>query len=92
MTNTENTYDLVLITRDEKAEQVDSIKSAITGFNGKVTDEKKWGKKKFAYPIKKEGVGYYFKWTVSLEAGTIATLKRKLDLDENVLRYLLIKQ
>lgn len=92
MTNTGNTYDLVIITRDEKAEQMDAVKGMITGFDGKVTAEKKWGKKKFAYPIKKEGTGYYQSWTVSLGAPHIASFKRKLDLDENVLRYLLIKQ
>lgn len=92
MSQTENTYDLVLITRDEKTDQLDALKKLVSGASGTVHKENKWGKKKLAYPIKKEGVGYYFKWTVSLEAGTIATLKRKLDLDENVLRYLLIKQ
>ena len=91
MTNQGSIYDLVLITKDEKAEQIDAIKAVITGFDGKVTAEKKWGKKRFAYPIKKESIGYYQAWTVSLGSTHIAPFKRKLDLDENVLRYLLIK-
>lgn len=85
-------YELVLITRDEKAEQIDSVKKVITSLEGKVTAERKWGKKKFAYPIKKESTGYYQTWMVTLGSPQIAPFKRKLDLDENVLRYLFIKK
>lgn len=87
-----NTYELVLITRDEKPEQLDSVKTVITSLEGNVSEERKWGKKRFAYPIKKESTGYYQTWMVSLGSTHVSPFKRKLDLDENVLRYLFIKK
>ncbi|OGK17266.1 30S ribosomal protein S6 [Candidatus Roizmanbacteria bacterium RIFCSPHIGHO2_02_FULL_40_13b] len=85
-------YELVYIARDEADTATDKVKSYITGSKGTVEGERKWGKKRFAYPIKKETSGFYFLWDISMGQDTIAPFKRKLDLDENVLRYLLIKK
>lgn len=86
-----NTYELVLIARDEQPEQIDKVKNVISGFEGTVTNERTWGKKRFAYPIQKQSAGYYQLWTVTLGSAHVAPFKRKLDLDENILRYLLIR-
>ncbi len=85
-------YELVLITRDEKPEQLDAVKSLVTTNEGSIKEERKWGKKRFAYPINKVSTGFYQTWMVSMGAQNVAPFKRKLDLDENVLRYLFIKK
>ncbi len=57
----------------------------------KVIEFKEMGRKKLAYPIKKEVSGYYFVMTVEATHETIAEFDRKVSINENVLRHLIIK-
>jgi small subunit ribosomal protein S6 len=51
----------------------------------------KWGRKKFAYPIKKKYTGYYVSIEFSTTANDIVTkLDRAYHLDESVLRFLTV--
>ena len=49
------------------------------------------GRKKLAYPIKKEVSGYYFVMNVEATHETLAEFDRKVTINENVLRHLIIK-
>ena len=57
---------------------------------GKVLAARRWEERKLAYPIKQRRRGTYLLSYAELEAGGIATLRRELDLTENVLRYLIL--
>ena len=57
----------------------------------KVIEFKEMGRKKLAYPIKKEVSGYYFVMTVEADHETIAEFDRKVSINENILRHLIIK-
>ena len=57
----------------------------------KVIEFKEMGRKKLAYPIKKEVSGYYFVMTVEATHETIAEFDRKVSINENILRHLIIK-
>ena len=57
----------------------------------KVIEFKEMGRKKLAYPIKKEVSGYYFVMTVEATHEIIAEFDRKVSINENVLRHLIIK-
>lgn len=84
-----NLYDLALIVKDQ-AEAPQEIEKIITDFQGKVEDQKKWEKRELAYPIRKETTGIYFFWTLKLGADKVSEFKKKLSLNENVLRFLLL--
>lgn len=58
---------------------------------GTLIKSEKWGKKDCAYPIKKHTSGYYFEWKIMMDQKKISAFKKKMDYDEEVLRYLLIK-
>ena len=49
------------------------------------------GRKKLAYPINKEVSGYYYVMTVEADRETIHEFDRKVSINENVLRHLIIK-
>ena len=57
----------------------------------KVIEFKEMGRKKLAYPINKEVSGYYFVMTVEATHDTIKEFDRKVSINENVLRHLIIK-
>jgi len=85
-----NFYELVFILKEDKEEILNKIKQTILDFKGEIISQEKWGKKTFAYRIKKLSYGYYFLWKIKLMKNKVQEFKRKLDLDENIIRYLLL--
>jgi ribosomal protein S6 len=67
------------------------LQKSVTDLKGKVTAEETWGKKNFYFPIKKQTSGVYLQWKIELGLRQVSDLKKKLDYDENVLRYLLLQ-
>ena len=64
----------------------------ISSLEGKITLENYWGKKKFAYPIKHEYYGYYGLYEFDLERASIAEINNKLRLDNDIVRFLIVKK
>lgn len=67
------------------------VQKLITDNKSKVIEFKDMGRKKLAYPIKKELSGYYYVMTAEADHDTIAEFDRKVSINENVLRHLIIK-
>ncbi len=88
----ESTFILVP-TLDAKgvAREVETVKELITSHGGEVTAEKEWGRRRLAYPIRdfQEGVYHILRFTLGNDG--LQELGRRFKLNENVLRYLLIK-
>lgn len=82
-------YDLVFIVKDENDNALKNVQKSIFELNGEITSQDKWGGKNFYFPIKKHTSGFYLQWNVKLEKKAVVGLKKKLEYDENVLRYLL---
>lgn len=91
-----NSYLLTLVLKpeiEEKArkELLDSITKKITGSEGKVEKEDLWGKRPLAYPIKKQKAGFFAHFEIQADPKGAKGLDKSLDLEEDVLRYLLIR-
>lgn len=87
-------YEVMTITKlalgDAGAKKVvDQVKEAITSLKGEVTEEVSWGKRKFAYPINHDTEGYYDVLKFEMEGANIEKLKSKLNLMEDLVRYLI---
>ncbi len=84
---------IVKATQDssEVSKTADAMKTIITDNKSKVADFKELGEKKLAYPIKKEINGYYYVMTVEATHEAVSEFNRKAQLDERVLRHLIIK-
>ena len=59
--------------------------------NAEVVDVAKWGKRRLAYPINDKPEGYYTIVTFKSEPAYPAELERRFNIDEDILRYLVIK-
>ena len=69
----------------------ESMKTIVTDNKGKVVEFNELGEKKLAYPIKKEMNGYYYVMQVEANKEAITEFDRKVKLDENILRHLIIR-
>ena len=90
-------YEVMFIVRntieDDAIKAVaDSLQGIITTGKGKIIEFKEMGKRKLAYPIKKELTGTYYVMTVEANHDTIKEFDRKVLINENVLRHLVIKK
>ena len=69
---------------------VDKVKEVITKNGGEIMELVKWGRKRFAYPIKKKNNGFYVLCEFASPGSLVAKLERSFLLDENVIRFLII--
>lgn len=59
--------------------------------NGEVTKIDRWGKRKLAYPIRKQFEGYYVYMTFDSEPSEIVNIKRTLGYNEQILRFIILR-
>ena len=90
-------YEIMFIVKNTIEDEIvkktaDSLKELITNDKGNIIDFKEMGKRKLAYPIKKEVTGTYYVMTVEANHDTIKEFNRKVSINENVLRHLIIKK
>ena len=82
-------YEMILLLPEE-AESIE-IKKYVTSLKGKIEKEEKWGKRILAYPIKKITSAYYIYYLLDIEQDKIKELKKQLNFNEKLIRYLLLK-
>jgi len=78
------------LSQEEVAAQTDKVRSFINELVGEIKTEKLWEKRRLAYPIKKHGFGFYVTAEFNLLPENIIELDKKIKLEQNVLRHLLI--
>jgi small subunit ribosomal protein S6 len=88
-------YECVFIIRqDLSTTQVDTITNElcaiITDHKGSVHKQEYWGLKTMAYKIKKNRKGHYVMLNFEADAATVAEFDRRIGLNEDVLRSLII--
>lgn len=87
-------YELtVLIHPDLEADletPLKKVRDIITSADGNIIREDNWGKKKLAYPIKREEFGVYVYMDVSLPADAPLKISNIFNITDEVLRYLLV--
>ncbi len=87
-------YELVCVIHpelDENAFQgvIEKIKGWIGETGGNVDRVEVWGRKRLAYPIRKQREGQFALFNIGLEPAATATLDQNLRFLEPVMRYLL---
>lgn len=91
-----NKYEIMFIVKttmesDAASKIADTYKKLISDLKGDVTNFKDMGQRKLAYPINKEINGFYYVMNFNATSELIKELDRKLRLDENVLRHMIIR-
>ena len=70
---------------------VSKFKDKIESHKGKFLYVENWGKKKLSYPIDKQKYGTYVMCQYSIDGGFVKGLSQDLELNPNILRYLVTK-
>ena len=88
-------YELVFIAHPDLDENgltdlINKVRGWITDSGGEVLKTDLWGKRKLAYPIRKQREGQYVLLNSKMAASFGITLERNLRFTEPVLRFLLI--
>jgi small subunit ribosomal protein S6 len=58
---------------------------------GEIKNTDNWGKRKLAYPIKKQEHGIYVFYTIDLPPQSIQKIESVLNITEEVIRFLIVK-
>jgi small subunit ribosomal protein S6 len=75
---------------DKIEAQIQKYVAFLTKNGSEIKNIDRWGRKKFAYQIKKKHTGYYVSIEFASGPDIVAKLDRAYHLDENVLRFLTI--
>ena len=96
-------YELMVVLSPQTADEelagaLDQVSGYITGAGGEVTEvlrENPWGRRRLAYPIRKDGhdlrEGFYAIYHFRSNAQRITDLERSLKLNDRVLRHIVVK-
>lgn len=76
---------------DETAALVAKFKE-LAESRGTVTEVEEWGKRKLAYPINDLEEGYYVLMTFTADPAFPAELDRKMRIDTNVMRSIIVSK
>ena len=84
-------YECMIVTKGEDENYVDKFADIIKEMQGIVEMVDKWGKKRLAYPIQDFDEALYALIKYVATPMVTKELDRKLKLDENVLRHIIIR-
>ena len=90
-------YELVLVVSPDVGDEgfpatVERVSKFINDRGGAVKEVDQWGRRRLAYPIKRFTEGFYAVTHFSLEPTQVRALEGNLDLAEDVLRHLVVRQ
>ena len=67
------------------------VEKIFTDNGGKVANVDNWGKRKLAYPIKKNESAVYVFYTVELPAESVRKIESILNITDEVVRFLIVR-
>jgi small subunit ribosomal protein S6 len=70
---------------------VDKAKGWVSAAGGQVTQVDLWGRRRLAYPIRKQSEGQYILMQTQMEATGTRELERNMRLTEQVMRFQVIR-
>ena len=90
-------YELTIVLSGKAtAAKIKSIKEKIdnfiSAFKGKIEKVDEWGKIDLAYKIEDNSSGNFLHYNIELEPGNIKSLSDKLKMEEEIIRYLLVRK
>jgi small subunit ribosomal protein S6 len=87
-------YEMVVLLHPDLEMDVDApiakIEKLITNGGGSITKRDNWGKKRLAYPVKKQSFGVYVYFELDLDPQSVRSLESSLLITEEVIRFLLV--
>lgn len=89
-------YELTVLIHPDLEVDLDAplakVRDIVKNAGGEIVKEDNWGKKKLAYSINREDFAVYVYMDVKLPADAPLKISNTLNITDEVLRYLLVKQ
>lgn len=89
-------YEIMIITSTRVGEnydnEIEKYTEIINTNGGELKNVEKWGEKRLAYEISDMNSGLYSLLSFKGDKKTITELDRRMKIDENVLRHMIIRQ
>ena len=79
------------LSSNELSNELKNHTDMISELNGNVVYQESWGMRNLAYPIKNNKKAFYEFMNIEIPQENIDVMNSKLNLNENVIRYLSIK-
>jgi len=76
------------LTEEVATQTIDRLREVITKMGGQMLNEEHWGKKKLAFPVKKQSRGNFLVFHFVAPVGTLQELERTFRNLDAVIRYL----
>ena len=91
-----NKYETIIILNSNLEEEAtESVITKVTDLianHGTVESTEEWGKKKLAYPIKKQNEGYYVLINFSSNPDFIDELERVYNITDEIIKHIVVKK
>jgi small subunit ribosomal protein S6 len=91
LSNYELTYVLRPLEEANFTATNERINTLVKNAGGEIVARNDWGRRRLAYPIKKVTDGYYTTLFVTLPGTAVRGVERALQLNDDVLRYLVVR-
>ena len=79
------------LSSNELSNELKNCTNMVSELNGNVIYQESWGMRNLAYPIKNNKKAFYEFMNIEMPQENIDLMNSKLNLNENVIRYLSIK-
>ena len=79
------------LSSNELSNELKNHTDMVSELNGNVVYQESWGMRNLAYPIKNNKKAFYEFMNIEMPQENISLMNSKLNLNENVIRYLSIK-
>ena len=79
------------LSSNELSSEIKSHTDMLSELNGNIIYQESWGMRNLAYPIKNNKKAFYEFMNIEMPQENIDLMNSKLNLNENVIRYLSIK-
>lgn len=88
-----NQYLLTLLIKNDLEEKArKELLDGVTKNFGKLSKEDLWGTRSLSYPIKHQDRAFYAHFEFEAEPSSIASLDKSYKLNEDIIRYLLLRK
>jgi small subunit ribosomal protein S6 len=69
----------------------DKIEKTVADNGGKITNTDNWGRRKLAYPIKKQDFAVYVFYAVEMPAENVAKVEQTLNITDEIIRFMVVR-
>ncbi|MDX9745529.1 MAG: 30S ribosomal protein S6 [Syntrophales bacterium] len=89
-------YDVVFIAMANLSDAeisgiVERYQTMVTEHGGLIIKVEKWGKRKLAYDVRKQSMGFYVLFDMAGDSEIVDEMERNLKIDDKILKYLTVK-